>query len=450
LNRQHRHLGDTDQEVAMERGGVTNRTPRRRERGAVLVHVAVILGGLVSFSALTIDYGVLWTSRRQAQNSADAGALAGAIALAFDNPTDKSVTGPASRNAFAATQANLVFGAAPSVTPATDITFNTCPDGTDTCVQVRVYRTSARGSALPSFFAQLIGITSQDIQAYAEAEVVYGNATECMRPFAVLDKWDEFDMATNPNTPESEYLNGLLDPDWNINSTFDKYPKTPNAPTEPDYYEAPALCPPGTTNCATGTGYRLFDDYGNAVDYGTELKLHTGSQDQTSPGWFLPVRLTPTASGAADYCSAIKQCTGQLNSIGQTISTENGNMVGPTEACLFTDADSLYNKDPTAHWEPDYFGTGRGAVVSSKYGPNQSPRIVPMPVINPDELFAGDPNGQTTLTIRNILGFFVERQEGNGGQTRTVGRLVNVPGQTTGGNTVDSSSSFIKTIRLIR
>jgi hypothetical protein len=75
---------------------------------------------------------------------------------------------------------------------------------------------------------------------------------------------------------------------------------------------------------------------------------------------------------------------------------------------------------------------------------------VPMPVINPDELFAGDPNGQTSLTIRNILGFFVERQEGNGGQTRTVGRLVNVPGQTTGGNTVDSSSSFIKTIRLIR
>ena len=79
-----------------------------------------------------------------------------------------------------------------------------------------------------------------------------------------------------------------------------------------------------------------------------------------------------------------------------------------------------------------------------------SPRIVPMPVINPDEVFASDPNGLTNLTIRNILGFFVERQEGQGGQTLTVGRLVNVPGQSTGGNTVNTSSSFIKTIQLIR
>ena len=56
----------------MKRAGVTG---RERERGAVLVHVAVTLVGLVAFSALTIDYGVLWTSRRQAQNAADAGAL---------------------------------------------------------------------------------------------------------------------------------------------------------------------------------------------------------------------------------------------------------------------------------------------------------------------------------------------------------------------------------------
>jgi hypothetical protein len=73
-----------------------------------------------------------------------------------------------------------------------------------------------------------------------------------------------------------------------------------------------------------------------------------------------------------------------------------------------------------------------------------------MPVINPDELFASDPSGLTSLTIRNILGFFVERQEGQGGQTLTVGRLINVPGISTGGNTVNPSSSFIQTIHLIR
>ena len=52
----------------------------------MLVHVAVAMIGLLAFSALSIDYGVMWTARRQAQNAADAAALAGAISLAFDNP----------------------------------------------------------------------------------------------------------------------------------------------------------------------------------------------------------------------------------------------------------------------------------------------------------------------------------------------------------------------------
>src|SRR4030095_8648913 len=95
--------------------------PRRiRERGSVLVTTAVAMVGLVSFSALSIDYGVVWLSRREAQQSGGPGELA------FDNATDKTVTGPASKNAFAATQANLVFGLPPSVAPATDITFNPC------------------------------------------------------------------------------------------------------------------------------------------------------------------------------------------------------------------------------------------------------------------------------------------------------------------------------------
>ena len=47
------------------------------ERGAVIVHVAIALVGLMAFSAFVIDYGVMWAARRQAQNSADAGAHGG-------------------------------------------------------------------------------------------------------------------------------------------------------------------------------------------------------------------------------------------------------------------------------------------------------------------------------------------------------------------------------------
>ena len=65
--------------------------PRPAERGAVLVHVAIAMFVLLGFAALAVDYGVMWVSRSQAQNSADAGAMAGAVGLAFD---DTSTTGP--------------------------------------------------------------------------------------------------------------------------------------------------------------------------------------------------------------------------------------------------------------------------------------------------------------------------------------------------------------------
>ena len=48
----------------------------RTERGAIIIQVAVALLGLTLLSAFVIDNGVRWASRGQAQNAADAGALA--------------------------------------------------------------------------------------------------------------------------------------------------------------------------------------------------------------------------------------------------------------------------------------------------------------------------------------------------------------------------------------
>ncbi len=432
-----------------------------RERGAVLIHVTVAMLGLLAFSALVIDYGVFWVARRQAQNSADAGALAGAMGLAYDSPNDFSDTGPAKLAAHAAATANYVFGAQPSVDITTDITFPPCPDdGDDTCIKVDVYRTVARNNPLPSFFARLVGITTQDMKATATAKVLSGNATTCMRPFAILDKWDEWNEADIPG--EYDYLKNAdkVDNDWSsLTSSFDKYDvKGSKNPVEPDLYVEHVTCDPagGGAGCVVGTGYRLFATDGvTPVDYGREIKIKTGAQDQTSAGWFMPVQLTPDDSGAKDYCNNIKGCSGVTNLIGQTLDTENGNMVGPTEQCLWTDKDSLASQDPTARWVPDYFGLDKngnpvGAVVSDNYPPNQSPRIVPLPVVNPDLFFASDPNGHTEVQVSNILGFFIDHAEGKGGQQQTVGYLVSVPGFYAGGNVVDPSAAFILQIVLIR
>ena len=62
----------------------TGLTRRRNDRGAILIHVAVALLGLLAFSAFSIDHGVMMLSRGQAQNAADAGALAAALYMAHD------------------------------------------------------------------------------------------------------------------------------------------------------------------------------------------------------------------------------------------------------------------------------------------------------------------------------------------------------------------------------
>ena len=56
---------------------------RQSERGAILVHVAAALMMLIALSAFAVDFGLFWLGRGQAQNSADAGAIAGAIGLAY-------------------------------------------------------------------------------------------------------------------------------------------------------------------------------------------------------------------------------------------------------------------------------------------------------------------------------------------------------------------------------
>ena len=59
-----------------------SRQPRlRSERGAIIIHVAFALMALLVFTSFIIDYGVMWVSRRQAQNVVDSAALAGALAL---------------------------------------------------------------------------------------------------------------------------------------------------------------------------------------------------------------------------------------------------------------------------------------------------------------------------------------------------------------------------------
>jgi hypothetical protein len=407
------------------------------ERGAVLVHVALALIALMSFSTFVIDYGVLWTARRQAQNAADGGALAGAVALAFDNATDFSSTGPAKTSAYQVVMSHPVWGQQPVVDINTEIQIIDCPDDVTTkCVRVDVIRDTAHGNALPMIFGQLVGLNTQKVRAMAMAKVAIATATDCLKPWGVIDKWDEYVPTTAP---------------WTSTSVYEKYiDKGPNAGnldtslTPPDNYIPPSTSSPGT-------GFHPFNpDKSYTTDYGRQIALTVGNKNdfQFASGWFAPLALFDS-KGGKDYLNNIKGCVGTTYEIGQQIDveTEPGLMVGPTEQAVESDIDSIVKKDPTAIWDsslnPPY-----GGIANSGYG--VSPRIVLVPLVNPDEMASFQKGGRTTVTISNIMGFFIEGYDKSA--KSVTGRLVTTAGQMKLGTLppVGGTSSFLSAIVLIR
>src|SRR4051812_36050798 len=116
---------------------------RRDESGMTFVFVGLGFMAFMAASTLAIDVGMFMTAKSQAQNAADAGALSGATALAFNNFDDRTTTGPAVMSAISAATSNSVMSAAPSVIPA-DVTFPNDPSGQPTRVRVAVFRTTQR------------------------------------------------------------------------------------------------------------------------------------------------------------------------------------------------------------------------------------------------------------------------------------------------------------------
>ena len=66
----------------------------RDDRGAILIHMALSILVLTGMLAFVLDHGMMWTARRQAQNAADAGALAAGEALIYDNYTRSHLRRP--------------------------------------------------------------------------------------------------------------------------------------------------------------------------------------------------------------------------------------------------------------------------------------------------------------------------------------------------------------------
>ena len=144
---------------------------------------------------------------------------------------------------------NEVWDEAPDVTPD-DITFPECPPGSpgagsNACIRVDVFRNQrAGGNPLPTFFARLVGVNEQGVRATATAEVLFGDSTDCVKPFAIADKW-------------LEQRNDQGPPGWSETDTFERYVQNGQNRGQllspADYYEAPGA--PGGSYGPNGTGF---------------------------------------------------------------------------------------------------------------------------------------------------------------------------------------------------
>jgi Flp pilus assembly protein TadG len=263
------------------------------ERGAILIQLGILLLVLIAFIGFVADQGLLFFGRRQAQNAADAGAHAGATALAFDDD-DRSATGPAKTSAYRFATLNAVAGEAPSVIdPATgdstDVKFYSddptafpeeCDD--DWCIRVDVYRNQARGNPLLAWFMRAVGVNEYGVKATAIARASPASFADCLKPWLIPDKWIEhlapatqFNYSDNPSVQGDEYVK----PGW------------------------------------------------STLDIGTELVLKEGNpstSDPIAPGDFY--RIEP----ADTYEEAIVGCEIQKG-IGDIVTIRPGNGVGPTK-----------------------------------------------------------------------------------------------------------------------
>jgi hypothetical protein len=391
---------------------------RRDERGIAFVYVGLGLIACLSATTLAIDVGMFMTARTQAQNAADAGAHAGAVALAFNSYTDRSSTGPAVTSAVDAALKNEVIGAPVSVGPA-DVEFLSDPIGEPDRVKVTVYRSSNRTppNPVPTMMGSLFGLSSINIVATATAEAAPANAETCVLPFTVPDKW-------------IEHADGTCKADgsWSTTSEFDiaeskgNKQNTGKACATPDVY-----VPPGSDS-ATG--------YSAVADKGLEIVLKNNNQSKVAPSMYNPWDL-PGSTGGDDYRDNIAGCNTHVVQIGDMMTPENGNMVGPTKQ----GTDILVAKDPGAHWD-----TGCNCVKGSAFP--TSPRIAIIPLYNPLVYAEGQQTGKSgpQLQVANYLGFFIEGVNGAGDVT---GRITPVGGLIKG-NGGPATGAFPHAIRLVQ
>ena len=401
---------------------------------------AIALMCLIAFSAIVVDYGILWAARGHSQTAADAGALAGAQALGRGLPN-----ATVSATARAVAQQSPVWG---ELSAAGDIVVHplpfTCPanaGGGTGCVRVDVLRGTRddanvqHTNSLPVFFASMLGVSEQGTRATATAQAASGDSVNCVKPWAVADKW------IDTSTPGPTFWD-----QWDVWE-----------PGAGDVYRMPLLPETNTT------GFTL------EANRGMQMALKAGTVGTWSAGW--TQELDFGCLGSDCYRESIATCPSWIPTVGLwdgqpcddptdenpelgCVSAKTGMSQGPTSLGV----GDLLALDTAAYWN-----TSTKQVVTTFA---KSPREVPIVLFHTNDYVASGCTGTNCVVkVVNIMGFFVEgmcndvmaqgRLEPTtycDDPTKTVvGRMVAQASQYRGGRgAAPPGTSFLQIYRLVR
>ena len=137
--------------------------PYRRESGQILLLATIAMVVLLGFSALAVDMGHLYSTRRRMQTAADAAAIAGATALRDGQDYSKAADDVSSFNGFTNSQNNVAVTVSEPTLPSP------YPSGV-TYVEVDITQT------VPTYFLRALGYKSMKVGARAVSGAVAGPA----------------------------------------------------------------------------------------------------------------------------------------------------------------------------------------------------------------------------------------------------------------------------------
>jgi Flp pilus assembly protein TadG len=297
-----------------------------KRRGAVTALTTVLMGVMICFEALALDIGYIAFVRAQAQNCADAAALAAAAKMVQDDRLRgylTTVTDQARDEAvkFAAlnrigttdhpvVQLNRCNAAGGDIligrlenTANLDEPLNLNATTSFNAVQVTVRCTAERGQQLPFFFARIMGLNTFDMQATATA--IFDDRSQGFRTPSSGQQCSLLPFAVN----RADWIDQIVHDGGTDDWTYDN---GGNVVAGPDGIRELNMYPD------------RLDRYGNPVGAGNFGTVDIGNLNNSTPDLRRQILEGPNANDLAVYGGALELSpdTGSLQLNGDTgIST---------------------------------------------------------------------------------------------------------------------------------